>query len=173
MIQYTIVKKKVLTGSHPGEIKYYPKIVRAKTIDTDEIAELLQQRTTLGESEVRAFLNGLSQAIRYYVCASYPVEVEGLGRFTPSIKAKAMDSPEVVTAATITHKGVNIVLQVRWRLSLPNRSLLRLIWIRLICKMDLISRSGWRYKVAPLRGFCRRSQWQLHGGQACWKWLLQ
>lgn len=42
MIQYTIVKKKVLTGSHPGEIKYYPKIVRAKTIDTDEIAELLQ-----------------------------------------------------------------------------------------------------------------------------------
>ena len=107
MIQYTIVKKKVLTGSHPGEIKYYPKIVRAKTIDTDEIAELLQQRTTLGESEVRAFLNGLSQAIRYYVCASYPVEVEGLGRFTPSIKAKAMDSPEAVTAATITHKGVN------------------------------------------------------------------
>ncbi len=107
MIQYTIVKKKVLTGSHPGEIKYYPKIVRAKTIDTDEIAELLQQRTTLGESEVRAFLNGLSQAISYYVCASYPVEVEGLGRFTPAIKAKAMDSPEAVTAATITHKGVN------------------------------------------------------------------
>lgn len=107
MIQYTIVKKKVLTGSHPGEIKYYPKIVRAKTIDTDEIAELLQQRTTLGESEVRAFLNGLSQAIRYYVCASYPVEVEGLGRFTPSIKAKAMDSADAVTAATITHKGVN------------------------------------------------------------------
>lgn len=107
MIQYTIVKKKVLTGSHPGEIKYYPKIVRAKTIDTDEVAELLQQRTTLGESEVRAFLNGLSQAISYYVCASYPVEVEGLGRFTPAIKAKAMDSPEAVTAATITHKGVN------------------------------------------------------------------
>lgn len=69
MIQYTIVKKKVLTGSHPGEIKYYPKIVRAKTIDTDEIAELLQQRTTLSDSEVRAFLNGLSQAISYYVCA--------------------------------------------------------------------------------------------------------
>lgn len=93
---------KVLTGSHPGEIKYYPKIVRAKTIDTDEIAELLQQRTTLSDSEVRAFLNGLSQAISYYVCASYPVEVEGLGRFTPAIKAKAMDSPEAVTVSTIT-----------------------------------------------------------------------
>lgn len=36
MIQYTIEKKTVMTGANPGEIKYYPKIVRATTMTTEK-----------------------------------------------------------------------------------------------------------------------------------------
>ncbi len=106
MIQYTIAKKKVNTKAGAKEM-YYPKIVRAATVDTKKIAALLQERTTLDIGEVYGFLTALSKGIRYYVTDSYVVEVEGLGRFTPAIKAKAMDSPEAVTVSTITHKGVN------------------------------------------------------------------
>ncbi len=104
MIQYTIEKRNVVSI---GQAKFYPKIVRAKTMPMDEIAELLQLRTTLTEGEVKAFLKALSQAIRYYVTSSYTVEVEGLGIFSPSIKAKSVLTQEEVTADTITHKGVN------------------------------------------------------------------
>ena len=45
MIQYTIAKRKMIND--PSVEKYYPKIVRGNTLDTEKIALLLQERTTL------------------------------------------------------------------------------------------------------------------------------
>ncbi len=104
MIEYTIVKKNILATA---ETKFFPKIVRAKTAEMEEIVSVLQERTTLEESEVIAFLMAFSKAIRHYVTNSYVVEVEGLGIFTPTISAKSVLSQEEVTAHTITRKGVN------------------------------------------------------------------
>lgn len=107
MIQYTIEKKTVLTGANPGEIKFYPKIVRGATLNTKKVAALLQERTTLDIGEVYGFLLALSKGIRYYVTDSYTVEIDGLGIFTPTINAKSVESADELKASTITKKGVN------------------------------------------------------------------
>ncbi|MBQ8045404.1 MAG: hypothetical protein IJ269_03510 [Bacteroidales bacterium] len=105
MIRYTI-EKKVLPNDR-SKAKYYPKIVRGETLDTDQVAALLQERTTLDNSEVFGFLNALGKAVRSYVVNSCVVEVEGLGIFTPTIKATAVDTEEELKADTIIKKGVN------------------------------------------------------------------
>ncbi len=104
MIRYTIEKR---TPVATGITKFYPKIVRAATMPMDDVAALLQMRTTLTQSEVRGFLRSLAQAVQHYVTDSYTVEVEGLGIFTPAIKAKAQNTPDEITAQSITTKGVN------------------------------------------------------------------
>lgn len=53
------------------------------------------------------FILALGKGIRYYVTDSYTVEIDGLGIFTPTIKAKAVDSEEELKPNTITKKGVN------------------------------------------------------------------
>ena len=105
MIRYTIEKK--VLPSDRSKAKYYPKIVRGETLTTEEVAALLQERTTLDNSEVFGFLNALGKAVRSYVTNSYVVEVEGLGIFTPTMKATSVDTEEELKASTITKKGVN------------------------------------------------------------------
>lgn len=105
MIRYTIEKK--VLPSDRSKAKYYPKIVRGETLTTEQVAALLQERTTLDNSEVFGFLNALGKAVRSYVTNSYVVEVEGLGIFTPTMKATSVDTEEELKASTITTKGVN------------------------------------------------------------------
>ena len=105
MIRYTI-EKKVLPNDR-SKAKYYPKIVRSETLTTEQVAALLQERTTLDNSEVYGFLNALGKAIRSYVTNSFVVEVEGLGIFTPTMKATSVETEEELKASTITKKGVN------------------------------------------------------------------
>ena len=105
MIRYTI-EKKVLPNDRT-KVKYYPKIVRGETLDTEQVAALLQERTTLDNSEVFGFLNALGKAIKYHVLNSCVVEIEGLGIFTPTMKAESVDTEEELKASTITKKGVN------------------------------------------------------------------
>ena len=105
MIRYTI-EKKILPNDRTKS-KYYPKIVRGETLDTEQVAALLQERTTLDSSEVFGFLTALSKAVRAYIVNSYVVEVEGLGIFTPTMKAESVDTEEELKASTITKKGVN------------------------------------------------------------------
>lgn len=105
MIRYTIEKKAL--PNDRTKAKYYPKIVRGDTLDTEQVAALLQERTTLDNSEVFGFLNALGKAVRSYVTNSYVVEVEGLGIFTPTMKATSVATEEELKASTITKKGVN------------------------------------------------------------------
>ncbi|MEE1001371.1 MAG: HU family DNA-binding protein [Bacteroidales bacterium] len=106
MIQYTIEKKTVMTGANPGEIKYYPKIVRATTMTTEKIAALLEERTTISKGEAYAFLQAMAKGITFYVKEAFVVEAEGLGVFSPYIQAKAVDTLEEATEKTIKKKGV-------------------------------------------------------------------
>ena len=105
MIRYTIEKKAL--PNDRTKVKYYPKIVRGETLDTEQVAALLQERTTLDNSEVFGFLNALGKAIKYHVLNSCVVEIEGLGIFTPTMKAESVDTEEELKASTITKKGVN------------------------------------------------------------------
>lgn len=105
MIRYTIEKK--VLPSDRSKAKYYPKIVRGETLTTEQVAALLQERTTLDNSEVYGFLNALGKSVRSYVTNSYVVEVEGLGIFTPTMKATSVETEEELKASTIIKKGVN------------------------------------------------------------------
>ena len=105
MIQYVIEKK--ASPKDRTQSKYYAKIVRGSTLSTKKVAALLQERTTLDIGEVYGFLVALSKGVRYYVTDSYTVEIKGLGIFTPTINATAVDSEEELKPSTITKKGVN------------------------------------------------------------------
>lgn len=105
MIRYTIEKKAL--PNDRTKSKYYPKIVRCETLDTEQVVALLQERTTLDNSEVFGFLNALARVIKTNVLNSYVVEVESLGIFTPTMKATSVATEEELKANTITKKSVN------------------------------------------------------------------
>ncbi len=104
MIKYTVAESKKVGTT---EKIYFPKIVRAATLKMRDVEDLLQRRSTMTEGEIHSFLLALAEAIRFYVTNSYTVEVDGLGIFTPTIKATAMNTPDEVNAKSITKKGVN------------------------------------------------------------------
>ncbi len=105
MILYTVAERKInLKGE--SSVKYCPKIVRAATLDFDTLVDLIAERTTIEEGEVRSFLLSLVKAIKYYITSSFVVNIEGVGIFTPTLTARAVKTLEECTADTITKKGV-------------------------------------------------------------------
>lgn len=120
MIQYVIEQRHNVAT---GQKEYFPKIVRATTLPTKEIAELLAHRTTLSEAEVYSFLAGLSDFLIERICDSYIVRLEGFGTFSPAIKATPQPTEKDVKASTITTKTVNFRPSATLRQSLQNPQL--------------------------------------------------
>ena len=104
-INYAKVKRTINVGNNPGE-KFIARIVKEQAVDLDQIAEEIAGASTMSKADVLGVLQQLRVQMKYHLLRGAAVKLELLGSFTPSLRAKAVASPDEVNVQAI--KGVHI-----------------------------------------------------------------
>ncbi|MBP1629948.1 MAG: putative DNA-binding protein, histone-like [Bacteroidetes bacterium] len=86
-----------------GEVKdkYVPRIQLQSEVGFDQIAEIVEKKSTMSRGDLLGVLAEIETAVLWMVENGHPVKLNLLGSFFPAIEAMAVDSPEEVTAKTI------------------------------------------------------------------------
>jgi len=65
--------------------EFGPRLALGRTAQTSEIAELIATRTSMNAGEIANALSEFQAALLFFAKQGWPVKLEGLGTFTPSI----------------------------------------------------------------------------------------
>ena len=86
-----------------GEIKekYVAKLDLMQPMDQEDIAEKINEMSTMSRGDIIGVLTSLETVIIWAWEIGHPVHLQALGNFRPSIEAEAKDTAEEVTARTI------------------------------------------------------------------------
>ena len=82
--------------------KYVARMQVGEKIDFERIAEMIEKRSTVSNSDILAVLSELETVMCWVMEEGHPVTLGLLGTFYPSMTAKACDNPKDVTKDTIT-----------------------------------------------------------------------
>jgi predicted histone-like DNA-binding protein len=82
--------------------KYIATMQVGEKIDFERIAEMIEKRSTVSNSDILAVLSELETVMCWVMEEGHPVTLGLLGTFYPSMTAKACDNPKDVTKDTIT-----------------------------------------------------------------------
>ena len=110
-IKYVKVKRTINVGDNPGE-KFLARIYRGQDVEIDQIASEISEATTVTHPDVLEF------HIVKYISAGQAVKLGLLGSFIPSISAKAMATPDEVTADSIKRARCRFYPSVQFKNSL-------------------------------------------------------
>jgi predicted histone-like DNA-binding protein len=70
---------------------YRPELERVRTMQNQELVEVIAQRTSLSEGEIHHVVYSLRDVLLTAHRAGQAVKVEGLGTFTPTIRKGRLD----------------------------------------------------------------------------------
>lgn len=100
-IQYSLYE---LPPSEDGEKgKVHARAIASSTIRTDEICDLITERSALSAADVKGVLDSFAWVIRTRLAYGYNVELEELGFFSPSLKTTRSEEGKI----QVTVDGVN------------------------------------------------------------------
>jgi predicted histone-like DNA-binding protein len=97
---------KAMSTSRPGQGQegakmWFPKITGSSPIHLEEIAKILQKRSTASESDVYLIVKGLVELIPELISDGYTVKLDELGSFRLHARVHAAESPEKVSSKNI------------------------------------------------------------------------
>lgn len=95
-----IIKKKINFNGTSQE-KFTAKIERADDVTTDELVQEIKEATSLTNSDITAVIIALQEHIQEHVAKGAAVQVGTLGKFVPSIRAKAEATKDEVSVNSI------------------------------------------------------------------------
>ena len=81
--------------------KFYARPVLNGIVDTEGLAEKIQQNVSAKESDVYAVLKELKNAVKDSLLQGYAVRIDGLGIFRPSFSSKGTAKASDFTATNI------------------------------------------------------------------------
>ena len=91
-ILYRMKKDTRRHTAHPG--KWFPYPVNTGTIETDELARIVQRNCSAKRSDVMAVLIELSEVIQQLLLDSHRVRLDGIGSLMVGISSDPSDMPE-------------------------------------------------------------------------------
>lgn len=87
--------------------KYYAQAVYDQSfIETEELAQYIQQQASVKKSDIKAVLDELGGAMKHYFELGQKVKLDGIGIFKVGFSSIGVDKKEDCTAATITTRRV-------------------------------------------------------------------
>lgn len=105
MIPIQVIAKRDMSTK---EVKYYPQIATTTPLTLTDIAERIEQRSTVSSADVKGVLDSLQLTIKESLLAGKSVRLGDLGSFRPSFRvAETVGAPSAVNASTIA--GVRIL----------------------------------------------------------------
>ena len=98
---YTNPEKEGVTTS-----RLHAKVITNGVVTTRNLSESINQKCTLTAADVRAVLAALNTELYNALSNGYIVHLEGIGRFSLSLKCTPDVNPEYVSAGDIKVKGI-------------------------------------------------------------------
>lgn len=98
---YTNPEKEGVTTS-----RLHAKVITNGVVTTRNLSESINQKCTLTAADVRAVLAALNTELYNALSNGYIVHLEGIGRFSLSLKCAPDVNPEYVNASDISVKGI-------------------------------------------------------------------
>ena len=122
MIPIQVIAKRDIATQ---EVKYYPQIAATTPLTLPEIAERIEQRSTVSSADVKGVLDALQLAVKDALMAGKSVRQGDLGSFRPGLRvAETVGDKSAVNASTIA--GVRVLFTpssaLRGMLSVKNLS---------------------------------------------------
>ena len=93
--------KRLVFNQGVTEVRYHPKMHPEVTVGFEELAEMIEKKSTMSRGDVLGVLAELETTACYMLEKGHPVRLGILGTFYPSIETKSVDSPEKVTSKLI------------------------------------------------------------------------
>ena len=97
---------------------WFAHAVNLGTVETDELATIIERNCTLKRSDVMAVLTELSEVIRMKLADSHRVRLAGIGSFMAGINGRPCADPEAYDNSYIT--GVHICFKPEKQQRLDN-----------------------------------------------------
>lgn len=104
-IKFDFYKTPVAPGGKKKE-RYHARIVGGRTVETPELAKLIQKHCTLTPADIRGALAALSDAIVEQLKTGNRVHLEGVGYFQMTLECPETRQPKDTHAQQIRFKSV-------------------------------------------------------------------
>ncbi len=105
-IGYYKHKRKINANGTVKEV-YVAKVARANVVDIDILAEEIAATCSASEGDVLMVLRNMERVIEKHIAKSDVVKLDSLGTFSPTLRAKVVDSPDKVNQFSIISTGIN------------------------------------------------------------------
>lgn len=99
-IKYFKLKRKIVVNSVIFE-KYIPKIQVESPVGFDQMAEMIEKKSTMSRGDILGVLSELETTACWMLENGNPVTLGIFGTFYPTIEAMSVDSPEKVSSKLI------------------------------------------------------------------------
>ena len=101
------IKQKNNNSKSEAYGKYYAKAVYDKNfIETEQLAEYIQDQASVKKSDVKAVLDELGGALKHFFELGQKVHLEGIGNFKVSFSSIGVAKADDCNASTITKRRV-------------------------------------------------------------------
>lgn len=104
-ISYIKKYQKVPQGGKMVE-RYLAKVSYNAYVTENTLAEEISKMSTASVADVKLVLAALEDRISFHIAGGDVVKLQTLGAFYPTIRAQAVDNPDMVNQHTIKTKGV-------------------------------------------------------------------
>lgn len=104
-IGYYKHKRKVNANGTVKEV-YVAKVARANIVDTDILAEEIAAICTASEGDVLMVLRSMEHVLLNHLSKGDVVKLNSVGNFSPTMRAKCVDSADKVNQFSILSTGV-------------------------------------------------------------------
>lgn len=104
-ISYIKKYQKVPQGGKMVE-RYLAKVSYNAYVTENTLAEEISKMSTASVADVKLVLAALEDRISFHIAGGDVVKLQTLGAFYPTIRAQAVDNPDMVNQHTIKAKGV-------------------------------------------------------------------
>ena len=85
--------------------KWYARAINVRTVETDDLAEIIQRNCSMKKSDVQAVLTELTEVMTQKLQDSYAVKLNGLGTFKIGIKCSGATDVQEFSVADNIHGG--------------------------------------------------------------------
>ena len=77
-----------------GDVPFYPRVLIEHRTNSEEIAQMISKSTSFTKGDVLGVISALGEVIASELVAGHAVYLDGIGRFSPSLKLKDGVEPE-------------------------------------------------------------------------------
>ncbi|GET24626.1 HU family DNA-binding protein [Prolixibacter sp. NT017] len=108
-LQYKIIST-VKRGAAEDNVRiWFPKLTGSRKIELQQVAEIMEKRSTASEADIQVVITGLVNLIPELLLDGNTVKIDNFGSFRLHAKVSTEDSPDKVTSRNINDLRISFL----------------------------------------------------------------